>query len=505
MRSLIITAVAALALLAGCGGDQLGAEAAAAARAAPDRHGWHGGTGPARAAPQTYSMGNGSGSSFQSGMIGLSSANVSAGGTTSLTLTVVDQNGVLYTAAPVVVSYSSTCISSGLAIDRALGYQHGRHHRGYDHEHDRHHRCHLHGEGLQRPGRHHRDRGGRQHEPDGDRARSPWRRRPSARSSSYRPHPASIGLKGTGLERDLHGDLQGRRLDRRTAARRHRQFHPEHERGGISLSPSTAVSAADGTVQTVVSSGTEHTVGSRDRRDHLTRGLSTQSSALTVTTGLPTSGALLDCGRRAASYGLTTLACPNVEATASTSLRFPSPCSLPIDTTTRRPTTPQSHSRQTAAASPAAARRRARDARQRSMHGQLDQLRANPAAEHDEQHSGGLQKRARADSGDGHRRGVLRRREQQRASTKPATRSRIWASRISTPTRAAPTCKGDHFDNYYNTGSYVGPSGSFIGITCTSTSCTEATLGIGVEHLMVMSTSGAVALMTVSPPFSTAI
>ncbi len=60
-------------------------------------------------------MGNGSGSSFQSGMIGLSSANVSAGGTTSLTITVVDQNGVLYTAAPVIVSYSSTCISNGVA------------------------------------------------------------------------------------------------------------------------------------------------------------------------------------------------------------------------------------------------------------------------------------------------------------------------------------------------------------------------------------------------------
>jgi hypothetical protein len=60
--------------------------------------------------------------------------------------------------------------------------------------------------------------------------------------------------------------------------------------------------------------------------------------------------------------------------------------------------------------------------------------------------------------------------------------------------------KGDPFDNYFNTGSYVGPSGSFIGITCTSTSCTESTLGIGVEHLIIMSTTGARAYLSTSSP-----
>jgi hypothetical protein len=62
--------------------------------------------------------------------------------------------------------------------------------------------------------------------------------------------------------------------------------------------------------------------------------------------------------------------------------------------------------------------------------------------------------------------------------------------------------KGDPFDNYFNTGSYVGPSGSFIGITCTSTSCSEATLGIGVEHLIIMSTTGAQAYLSTSSPTS---
>ena len=66
-------------------------------------------------------MGNGSGSSFQSGMIGISSANVAAGGTTSLSVTVVDQTGTLYTAQSVTVTFSSTCISTGLATIAASG------------------------------------------------------------------------------------------------------------------------------------------------------------------------------------------------------------------------------------------------------------------------------------------------------------------------------------------------------------------------------------------------
>jgi hypothetical protein len=49
---------------------------------------------------------------------------------------------------------------------------------------------------------------------------------------------------------------------------------------------------------------------------------------------------------------------------------------------------------------------------------------------------------------------------------------------------------GDYFLDYYSKGVYQGPSGKFVGITCTASSCTEATLAIGVEHLLIMSTSG---------------
>ena len=46
-------------------------------------------------------------------------------------------------------------------------------------------------------------------------------------------------------------------------------------------------------------------------------------------------------------------------------------------------------------------------------------------------------------------------------------------------------------DNYYNGAAYEGPSGKFIGITCTGSACSTSTLAIGVEHLLIMSTSAA--------------
>ena len=50
---------------------------------------------------------------------------------------------------------------------------------------------------------------------------------------------------------------------------------------------------------------------------------------------------------------------------------------------------------------------------------------------------------------------------------RPATLSPIWASPISTPMRAAHYVNGDYFLDYFSTAVYEGPSGKFIGITCT--------------------------------------
>jgi hypothetical protein len=59
---------------------------------------------------------------------------------------------------------------------------------------------------------------------------------------------------------------------------------------------------------------------------------------------------------------------------------------------------------------------------------------------------------------------------------------------------------GDYFLNYYNMSTYQGPSGKFVGIICTASSCSTSTLAIGVEHLLVMSTSNANAYLSVSSP-----
>jgi len=73
------------------------------------------GTGTTPGGTTTYSMGSGSGSSFQSGAIKIANPSVASGGTDSLEVSIVDNTGALYTAQSVTVTFSSSCISQGLA------------------------------------------------------------------------------------------------------------------------------------------------------------------------------------------------------------------------------------------------------------------------------------------------------------------------------------------------------------------------------------------------------
>jgi hypothetical protein len=76
-----------------------------------------GGTGTGTGSTTTYEMGNGTGGGFQSGVIGLSSTSLSAGGSTSLAISIVDRTGTLYASATgVPVTINSPCIASGLAM-----------------------------------------------------------------------------------------------------------------------------------------------------------------------------------------------------------------------------------------------------------------------------------------------------------------------------------------------------------------------------------------------------
>ena len=126
--------------------------------------------------------------------------------------------------------------------------------------------------------------------------------------------PTTIGLKGTGLAET--STVIFKVVDSTGGARPNVPvtFSLDTTVGGITISPATATSGNDGTVQTVVSSGTQHT-SVRVTATIASPALSTQSSLLTVTTGLPSSnGFSIAIGP--ATYGTTPskLACPNVEA-----------------------------------------------------------------------------------------------------------------------------------------------------------------------------------------------
>ena len=65
-------------------------------------------------------MGTGSGASFQPGIIGIASSNLTAGGSTTLTISIVQSGGILYTGSATVV-FNSACIAAGRAQIRQNG------------------------------------------------------------------------------------------------------------------------------------------------------------------------------------------------------------------------------------------------------------------------------------------------------------------------------------------------------------------------------------------------
>jgi hypothetical protein len=302
--------VAATIALASCGG---GSGGSLTGESGTGSTGTGTGTGTGTSTTPTYSMGNGSGSSFESGMIGISSTSVSAGGSTSLTVSIVDQTGTLYTAEPVTVTFSSTCISQGLAAVTASGSSAagstantvetttGTVDATYT------------AKGCS---------GSDVITASATVASSSLTATgtvsvASAATGSLQfvsATPTTIGLKGTG--QPSTSTVIFKVLDSTGAPKAGVtvNFSLNTTVGGLSFSPASASSAADGTVQTVVSSGTVHTpvtvtatIASPE--------LSTQSSSLTVSTGIPASNTFtVAVGPATYASGTSTLACPNVEA-----------------------------------------------------------------------------------------------------------------------------------------------------------------------------------------------
>jgi len=93
--------------LAACGGD-----VSSTGAFTKGTGGTGGGTGGTT--PPTIQLGTGTGASFQTGVIGISNASVSAGGSTSLTVSLVQSDGTLYTQSTT-ITFNSACVAAGTA------------------------------------------------------------------------------------------------------------------------------------------------------------------------------------------------------------------------------------------------------------------------------------------------------------------------------------------------------------------------------------------------------
>ncbi|HVO46937.1 MAG TPA: hypothetical protein VMT29_11430 [Steroidobacteraceae bacterium] len=498
-KSLAALSILALALAA-CGGGSQDLAAGGSSSSGGSTGGSTGGTGGSTGGATTYSMGNGSGSSFQSGVIGLSSSSLSAGGTSSLSVTVVDQTGTLYTAQSISVNFNSPCVAQGLATIAASGTSVAGATAGSVTSTTGSVSAIYTAKGCSGS--------------DVITATAVVASKTLTATGTVTvaaaavgsiqfvsATPASIGLKGTGLGET--STVVFKVTDSTGGARPGVPvtFSLDSNTGGLTIAPTTATSAADGTVQTVVSSGTVHTTV-RVKAAITTPALETESSALTVSTGLPASNAF-SIAVGPATYGTTpvNLACPNVEAynidgvTVPVTVRLadrynnPAPDGTSVAFTTdgghvgASCTTPSSpansgdgtctvtwtsaNPRPTTASVPPAARA----GRVIVMATAIGEESFNDANGNGFYDSGetfvNLGEPYRDDNEDG-------------------------AYQV-----------GEYFLDFNHNGTRDAGDGTFKGITCSGGSCTTTTLAISASHLIVMSTSqAAVSFVSASSAFT---
>jgi hypothetical protein len=239
-------------------------------------------------------MGSGTGANFQPNIIGISNGTLSAGGSTSLQVVLQQSDGTLY-AKPASITFSSACSAQGLAtINSPVSTSTGIASATYA------------AKGCSGS--------------DVITATANVGSSPLSASGSVTVAAASIGsivfvsasptniaLKGTGNSQHPESStIVFTVLDQSTGPRAGAtvQFALNTTVGGISLTPATATSDANGRVQTVVTGGTVATsVRVTATVTSTTPTISTQSNLLTVTTGIPDQN----------SFSLAVL-CPNVEA-----------------------------------------------------------------------------------------------------------------------------------------------------------------------------------------------
>lgn len=498
MKKLSLMAVMALAAvtLAACGGGSSGSLAFGGGSGSGGSGGGTG-TGTGTGGTSTYTMGNGSGSSFQAGMIAISSASVSAGGTTSLEVSIVDQTGTLYTGAAVTVTFNSTCISQGLAAVTASGSS----------------------SGGTNPGTVVTSTGTADATYAAKGCSGPDVVTASATVGSTSltatgtitvaaattgsiefksATPTTIGLKGTG--QSSTSTVVFKVLDATGAPKPGVtvDFALDSGVGGLSLTPSSATSAADGTVQTTVSSGTVHTAV-KVTASIASPNLSTQSSVLTVTTGIPASNAF-SIAVASAQYGGggNAPACPNVEAygtdgvvvpvTVRLSDRYSNPV-LDGTAVTFYTNGGQIVGSCTTTAGACVA----------------NWTSANPRPQTNSDTPPLLAKG----------RATILATAIGEESFDDVNGDGFWESGETFQDLGEPYDdanengqydSGEYFLDYNHNSTRDGPSGSFVGITCTGTdassTCTTKTLAIGASHLLIMSTADATATFVSATGFT---
>jgi hypothetical protein len=286
-------------LLAGCGGSSTSLK----------------GTGcTSNCSTTTLQMGSGSGSSFDPGAIAVSTKSLSAGGSTSLQVAVVDQTGAAYTT-PTAITFNSPCVGEGLATITATGTSPAS-------------ATVTTSTGV----------ASATYVAAGCSGSDVITATATANSQSLSASatvtvaqaaigsiqfisatPSTISLKGVGSAGgSATSTVVFKVLDTSGGPRADATvtFALNTTVGGITLSPTSATTDANGQVQTIVSGGTvATTVRVTASTVAGSQTISTESNQLTVSTGIPASNNIsLAVGGTGSSSSTSTPSCPNVEA-----------------------------------------------------------------------------------------------------------------------------------------------------------------------------------------------
>jgi hypothetical protein len=268
------------------------------------------GTGTGGTTNATFSMGSGSGSSFKAGMLEVATTSLSAGGSTTIDASIVDKTGTLYTAAPVTVTFNSPCVANGTATivgpagstlpvgevstttgEASVTYT-AKGCSGTD--------------VVTATATITSTTGTTNLTATGSVTIA------TAAVGSIQfvsATPSTIGLKGTGLNETSTVIFKVVDSSGGPRAGATVNFKLNTTVGGLNLAPASATSATNGTVQTIVSSGTAHT-SVVVTATIASPALSTNSSVLAVTTGLPASAGF----SIATGAGSAGNSCPNTES-----------------------------------------------------------------------------------------------------------------------------------------------------------------------------------------------